>query len=57
MERSNVLGYTIEQKKLSFDKNIFQSLLDIVAPKTFKELKAVRGLIAYYDKWITYFSS
>ena len=34
-----------------------QPLLDLTEPKTFKELKQVRGLFAYYAKWIADFCS
>ena len=57
VEKITVLGYEIENGKISPDKNRLQPLLDLAEPKTFKELKQVRGLFAYYAKWIADFST
>ena len=55
--RINILGYEIEKGRIAPDKNRLQPLLDMVAPRTLKELKQVRGLFAYYAKWIADFST
>ena len=57
MEKITVLGYEIENGRISPDKNRLQPLLDLAEPKIFKELKQVRGLFAYYAKWIAEFST
>ena len=45
-------GHEIENRKMCPDKNRLQPLLDMVKPKTFKELQQVRGLFAYDITWI-----
>ena len=50
VEKITVLGYEIESGRISPDKSRLQPLLELVEPKTLKELKQVRGLLAYYAK-------
>ena len=50
-------GYEIENGRISPDKDRLQPLLELAEPKTLKELKQVRGLFAYYAKWIANFST
>ena len=57
VEKITVLGFETENGRISPDKNRLQPLLDLAEPKTFKELKQVRGLFAYYAKWIADFSA
>ena len=57
VERINIFGYEIEKVSIAPAKKRLQPLLDMVAPKTLKELKQVRGLFAYYAKGIADFSS
>ena len=52
-----VLGYEIESGRISPDKSRLQPLLELAEPKILKELKQVRGLFAYYAKWIGDFST
>ena len=55
MKKITVLGYEIENGRISPDKSRLQPLLELAKPKTLKELKQVRGLFAYYAKWIADF--
>ena len=57
VKKITVLGYEIENGRISPDKNRLQPLLKLAEPKTLKELKQVRGLFAYYAKWIVNFST
>ena len=57
VEKITVLGYEIESGRISPDKSRLQPLLELAEPKTLKELKQVRGLFAYYAKWIANFST
>ena len=56
-EKINNLGYEIESGRISPDKSRLQPLLELAEPKTLKESKQVRGLFAYYAKWIADFST
>ena len=49
------MGYEIESGRISPDKKRLQILLELVEPKTLKALKQVRGLFAYYAKYIADF--
>ena len=57
VKKMTVLGYEIENGRISPDKDRLQPLLELAEPKTLKELKQVRGLFAYYAKWIVNFST
>ena len=57
VENIMVLGNEFGNGRISPDKNRLQPLLDLAEPKTFKELKQVRGLFPYYAKWIADFSN
>ena len=57
VKKITVLGYEIENGRISPDKDRLQPLLELAEPKTLKELKQVRGLFAYYAKWIANFST
>ena len=57
VKKITVLGNQIENGRISPDKNRLQPLLELAEPKTLKELKQVRGLFAYYAKWIANFST
>ena len=47
----------MENGRISPDISRLQLLLEVAEPKTLKELKQVRGLFAYYAKWIGDFST
>ena len=53
----NILGYQIKHQQISPDPDRLKPLMDIPVPSTTKELKRVRGLVAYYSKWIANFST
>ena len=53
----NILGYQIKHQQISPDPDRLKPLMDIPVPSTTKELKRVRGLLAYYSKWIANFST
>ena len=57
MEKISVLGYEIDNGRISPDRSRLQPLLELAEPKTLKELKQIRGLFAYYAKWIADFST
>ena len=52
----NILGYQIKHQQISPDPDRLKPLMDIPVPSTPRELKRVRGLLAYYSKWIVNFS-
>ena len=53
----NILGYQIKHQQISPDQDRLKPLMEIPVPSTTKELKRVRGLLAYYSKWIANFST
>ena len=53
----NILGYQIKHQHISPDPDRLKPLMDMPVPSTLKELKRVRGLFAYYSKWIMDFST
>ena len=56
-EKITVLGNEIVNVRISPDRSRLQPLLELAEPKTQKELKQVRGLFDFYDKWIADFST
>ena len=50
------LGYLIEFGKLRPDPDRLQGLRDLKVPETPKELERLKGLFAYYAKWVSNFS-
>ena len=57
VEQIKILGFEIRKGRIPLDSGRMQPLLDMEVPKSFKELKHVPRLIAYYAKWIADFSA
>ena len=53
----SILGYQIKHQNISPDPDRLKPLMDMPVPSTLKELQRVRGLFAYYSKWILDFST
>ena len=57
VDRLNILGYQIKHQNISPDPDRLKPLMDMPVPSSLKELKRVRGLFAYYAKWLLDFST
>jgi hypothetical protein len=51
-----LLGYLVSHNSIKPDPDRLQALLDIRLPTTPKELERLRGLLAYYARWLPRFS-
>ena len=51
-----LLGYLVSHNCIKPDPDRLQALLDIRMPTTPKELERLRGLLAYYARWLPKFS-
>ena len=53
----NILGYRIGNGKKAPDSERLHPLHEMLPPNNLKELKHVKGIFAYYNKWIKDFST
>ena len=51
-----LLGYQVSHNCIRPDPEHLQALLDIRMPTNQKELERLRGLLAYYARWLPKFS-
>jgi len=51
-----ILGHLIENNCISPDPDRWQGLADYLEPQTNKEFKRLKGLLAYYSKWVQDYS-
>ena len=53
----NILGYRVGAGKIGPDPERLRPLQNMKPPETPRQLKRVKGMLAYYAKWILNFSS
>ena len=53
----NTLGYCVGNGKIKPDPERMKSLQELPQPKNMKRFKRIRGMFAYYAKWIPEFSN
>lgn len=56
LKEIKILGYLITQGNLKPDPDRFTSLIDFPNPSNHKSLQRLKGLFAYYSKWVPNFS-